>query len=180
MEGLLIAYPIVPYDASFEAKYETKILMKELVKQYPDLENFSLKVAPSGFKGLILVDLREALVEVGKYKIEAMKDFIRQLYETKRENGDLRYLLKLIILDYLVETDSKKIFQKVASYRDIIQNKWRLKVKSRGILPDKKAFIEEVAEAIDAPVDLENPVFIIHIEILGELTGIYLEIRENV
>ena len=177
MEGLLIAYPIFPYDASFEAEYETKILMKELIKQHPNLENFSLKATPSGFKGLILVDLRDTLARIEKNEIEEIKEFMRQLYESKRENGDFRHLLKLKILEYLVETNSKKIFQKVASYREIIRDKWRLKVKSRGVLPDKKAFIEEIAEAIDAPVDLENPIFIIHIEILGELTGIYLEIR---
>lgn len=171
----MISYPIFPYDASFEAAYETKILMRETVEKFPALKKFGLIVAPNEFKGLILVDLRETLKEIDAAETEHIASFIKKVYSLKREEGALKYLLKLVTLDYLVETDVDKIREKVASYRNIINDKWRLKVRSRGVLVDKRDFIEKVADEIDAPVDLENPTFIIHIEILGDFTGIYLE-----
>ena len=178
MEGLLASYSIIPYDASFEAEYEIRSLLSELAEEFPKIDELNIIVSPGGFNGLILIDLRDFVSGKDEKFKKMLRKRVFEKFEEMRRRGDIRYIKKLVILDYLVKTDVEEVMEVVRKYKDVIGDRWRITLKSRGVLEDKMSFIRKVAEPIDKQVDLKNPKYIIHIEVLGELTGVYLEIKE--
>ena len=175
MEGILVAYSIVPYDATFEARYELKILLNELEELFPNISSVEMHIAPSGLNGLILVDLRDYMRDKDdQFKGKFREEFLRK-FEEMKEGGEIRYIVKITFFDYLVETDVSKIAEKIKNYKNVIDDRWRLTIRTRKMVGDRKEFIQKLAEPIEQPVDLKNPVYVIFVEVLGDLTGVYLE-----
>ena len=175
MEGLLISYSIVPYDATFDAKYEVRRFLNRLSKKYPFLEKAKMIVAPNSLKGLIIVDLREYRDKIELIGESEFKKRIEEEFEIWQKNQDFLYVKKLKTLDFLVENEEEKLLEVMQYYAEIVDDRWRLTLKSRGRVEERRKLIEKLAEPIKQKVDLENPKYNIYIEILGSLVGFRLE-----
>lgn len=179
MEGLLISYPIVPKDVGFEARFEVLNIIEEVAKDFPIIRKVSVKLRPGGYKGLILLDLRPVLSELDDEERKHLEERIINEFENKMLNEALRYISKFTVLDAIVNTDINEIAKAVDKLKDKVRGKWRITLKTRKYPIDRKELIQKAAEPIDRPVDLENPEYIVLIEIFGELTGIAVLSTKN-
>ncbi|MCP8308526.1 MAG: THUMP domain-containing protein [archaeon] len=86
----------------------------------------------------------------------------------------IRYLLRLIPIDAVVDTDIEKIVDAVSSLALRIEknNTFRVTVEKRRTSLSSSDIIHSVANIIDRSVNLENPDWIILIEIIGRFTGV--------
>ena len=87
-----------------------------------------------------------------------------------------QFILKIIPIDYVCETNLKVIKQIVEQYHPAYLNKtnsFKIELKRRkSDTIERDAVIESVAKIIKNKVDLENPDIIIRIELLGNISGI--------
>ncbi|MFX1504075.1 MAG: THUMP domain-containing protein [Promethearchaeota archaeon] len=87
-----------------------------------------------------------------------------------------QYILKIIPIDFICETDTKIIKHIIQENHKNYINKYdsfKISLKRRHHEKIERIdFIETVAKAVDNKVDLENPDKIIRIEILGNITGV--------
>ncbi len=175
MEGLLITYNIVPYDATFDAKYEVRRFLNRLSKEFKFLGKAKMLVAPSGLKGIIVVDLREYRDNIEILGEEKFKSRLKEEFETWIQNQDFLYVNKIRFLDFLVENSIEELIKVMEHYAKIIDDDWRLTLKTRGLIQDRSELIKKLARPIEQPVNLKDPKYVIHVEFLGELVGFYLE-----
>ena len=87
------------------------------------------------------------------------------------------YILKIIPIDFVCQTDVKVINQIIALHYDQYINKGDtfriiLKRRAKNELIERNSFIKVIAKNIENQVDLENPDKIIRFDILGNYTGI--------
>jgi len=94
----------------------------------------------------------------------------------KHDPDFFQYILKIIPIDYVCETNVNVIKQIInKNYRNYIKKdeSFSIKLKRRkNEVIERKSFINIIAEAINNPVDLENPEKIVRIEVLGNSCGI--------
>jgi len=85
-----------------------------------------------------------------------------------------RYLLKVVPVEKVVRAELNEIRDAAKEIVKKIGKNESFKVNVRKRLSDisSRKLIEEVAELVDNPVDLENPDKIINVEVIGELAGI--------
>lgn len=86
----------------------------------------------------------------------------------------IRYLLRLIPIDDVVDTNIEKIVDAVSGLALKIEknNTFRITVEKRRTNLSSSDIINSVAKIIDRPVNLENPEWIVLIEIIGRFTGV--------
>ncbi|MFX0141897.1 MAG: THUMP domain-containing protein [Candidatus Hodarchaeota archaeon] len=87
-----------------------------------------------------------------------------------------QYILKIVPIDFICETDTKTIkFIIQENFKQFIneQDTFKIILKRRHHEKiNRTNFIEEVAKNIENKVNLENPDKIIRVEILGKISGI--------
>ena len=87
-----------------------------------------------------------------------------------------QYILKVVPIDFICETDSNTIKQIIQENKNEFINKedsFRITLKRRKHEKiERNNFIETLANLIDNKVDLENPDKTIRIEILGKISGV--------
>jgi len=86
-----------------------------------------------------------------------------------------QHTLKWVPVDLWTYSDMESMKEAVLKLRDRIHSgeKWRMTVeKRRYALHHKIDIIKELAELIDARVDLENPDKILRVDIIGEYAGL--------
>ena len=94
----------------------------------------------------------------------------------KHDPNFFQYILKIIHIDYVCETNVNTIKQIIErNYRNYIKKNETFRIelnrrKNESI--DRNSFINVIAEIVSNPVDLENPDKIIRIEVLGNSCGI--------
>ncbi len=106
-----------------------------------------------------------------------VKEVIKQLKEVLTEDPEFfKYILKIVPIDYICETDISVISQIVLNnYKKYIDegDSFRITLKRRKHdLIDRDEFISIVANNIKNKVNLENPDKIIRFDILGNYCGI--------
>jgi len=86
----------------------------------------------------------------------------------------MRYLLRLIPIDTVVDSDIENIVDAVSSLALRIEknNTFRITVEKRRTNLSSSDIIHSVAKIIDRPVNLENSDWIVLIEIVGRFTGV--------
>ncbi|MGQ9468401.1 MAG: THUMP domain-containing protein [Nitrososphaerales archaeon] len=86
----------------------------------------------------------------------------------------IRYILRLIPVDAVVETNIEKIVEIVSNLSKKIDKdkSFRITIEKRRTNLSSSDIIHSVAKIIDRPVNLENPDWIVLIEIIGKFTGI--------
>ncbi len=105
------------------------------------------------------------------------KKIISKINKIQEKNSDyFQFILKIIPIDFICETDIKTIEQLIQeNYTQNINENESFKITLKRRKHEKierNSFIERIASAIDHKVDLENPDKIIRIEVLGNITGI--------
>lgn len=172
MDGILVSYPLVPKDVGFFARFEVMNLIEEVAQRYPVLRKAEVIMNPEGHKGLILVDFRPIFYQLDSAEIENIRREIEETYSRWMKERKIRYINRFIVIDALVKTDIEDITKAVQKLRHKVQGKWRITLKTRKYPINREELIKRAASPIDKPVDLENPEYVVQIEIIENLTAI--------
>ena len=140
-----------------EAKNEIRKILDELGDQEPEILNV-------GMRGILMVN---TIIEPLKI-IDWVKNKIIE------EPWLIRYCLRLIPIQMMTETEINKITQNVIKLKDVIQknDSYRITIEKRNTSISSNEIITEVAKIFPNKVSLNQPDWIVLIEILGNETGI--------
>ena len=140
---------------------ETKKEIKKILNQLDDQEPEILNV---GMRGILMVN---TVIEPSKI-IDLVKNKIIE------EPWLIRYCLRIIPIQSITETEIDKIKQNVIKLKDTIQknDSYRITIEKRNTDISSNEIITEIAKIFPNKVSLNQPDWIILIEILGDKTGI--------
>ena len=140
-----------------ETKNEIKKILDELGDQEPEILNV-------GMRGILMVNTN---IEPSKI-IDWVKDKITE------EPWLIRYCLRIIPIQSITETDMNEITKNVIKLKDVIQqnDSYRITIEKRNTDMSSTEIITEIAKIFPNKVSLNQPDWIILIEILGDSTGI--------
>ena len=140
-----------------ETKNEIKKILDELGDQEPEILNV-------GMRGILMVN---TIIEPSKI-IDWVKNKIIE------EPWLIRYCLRIIPIQRITDTEIDKIKQTVIKLKDTIQknDSYRITIEKRNTSISSNEIITEIAKIFPNKVSLNQPDWIILIEILGNETGI--------
>ena len=140
-----------------ETKNEISKILDELGDQEPEILNV-------GMRGILMVN---TINEPSKI-IDYVKNKIIE------EPWLIRYCLRIIPIQMITETEIDKIKQNVIKLKDTIQknDSYRITIEKRNTSISSNEIITEIAKIFPNKVSLNQPDWIILIEILGNETGI--------
>ena len=140
-----------------ETKNEIRKILDELGDQEPEILNV-------GMRGILMVN---TIIEPSKI-IDWVKNKIIE------EPWLIRYCLRIIPIQRITDTEIDKIKQNVIKLKNTIQknDSYRITIEKRNTSISSNEIITEVAEIFPNKVSLNQPDWIILIEIIGNETGI--------
>jgi tRNA acetyltransferase TAN1 len=140
---------------------ETKNEIRKILDEFGDQEPEILNV---GMRGILMVN---TIIEPSKI-IDWVKNKIIE------EPWLIRYCLRIIPIQRITDTEIDKIKQNVIKLKDTIQknDSYRITIEKRNTSISSNEIITEVAEIFPNKVSLNQPDWIILIEIIGNETGI--------
>ena len=140
-----------------ETKNEINKILDELGDQEPEILNV-------GMRGILMVN---TVIEPSK-----IIDYVKN--KMIEEPWLIRYCLRIIPIQMITETEIDKIKQNVIKLKDTIQknDSYRITIEKRNTSISSNEIITEVAEIFPNKVSLNQPDWIILIEIIGNETGI--------
>jgi len=140
-----------------ETKNEIKKIFDELGDQEPEILNV-------GMRGILMVN---TIIEPSKI-IDYVKNMMIE------EPRLIRYCLRINPIQMITETEIDKIKQNVNKLKDTIQknDSYRITIEKRNTDISSTEIITEIANIFPNKVSLNQPDWIILIEILGNETGI--------
>ena len=140
-----------------ETKNEIKKILGELGDQEPEILNV-------GMRGILMVN---TIIEPSKI-IDWVKNKIIE------EPWLIRYCLRIIPIQRITDTEIDKIKQNVIKLKDTIQknDSYRITIEKRNTDISSTEIITEIAKIFPNKVSLNQPDWIVLIEILGNDTGI--------
>ena len=140
-----------------ETKNEISKILDELGDQEPEILNV-------GMRGILMVN---TIIEPLKI-IDCVKNKIIE------EPWLIRYCLRIIPIQRITETEIGKITQNVIKLKDTIQknDSYRITIEKRNTSISSSEIITEVAKIFPNKVSLNQPDWIVLIEIIGNETGI--------
>ena len=140
-----------------ETKNEIGKILGEIGDQEPEILNI-------GMRGILLVKTN---VEPSKI-IEWVKDKVVE------EPWLIRYCLRMIPIQSITETEMNKITENVTKLKDVIKenDSYRITVEKRNTSMSTAEIITEIANIFPNKVSLNQPDWVVLIEILGDKTGI--------
>jgi len=140
-----------------ETKNEIRKIFDGLGEQEPEILNV-------GMRGILMVN---TVIEPSKI-IDWVKNKISE------EPWLIRYCLRIIPIQSITETEIDKIKQNVIKLKDKIQknDSYRITIEKRNTSISSSEIIAEVAKIFPNKVSLNQPDWIILIEILGNETGL--------
>ena len=140
-----------------ETKNEIRKIFDGLGEQEPEILNV-------GMRGILMVN---TIIEPSKI-IDWVKNKIIE------EPWLIRYCLRIIPIQRITDTEIDKIKQNVIKLKDTIQknDSYRITIEKRNTSISSNEIITEVAEIFPNKVSLNQPDWIILIEIIGNETGI--------
>jgi len=140
-----------------ETKNEIKKILDELGDQEPEILNV-------GMRGILMVD---TIIEPSK-----IIDYVKN--KMIEEPWLIRYCLRIIPIQMITETEIDKIKQNVIKLKDTIQknDSYRITIEKRNTDISSTEIITEIAKIFPNKVSLNQPDWIVLIEILGYDTGI--------
>jgi tRNA acetyltransferase TAN1 len=127
------------------------------------------------FSGLVL----------GKTKYDS-KDFIQRVKQFREQNPQwpFLYLLKMEPLDRIVELELDvilEIFHELIKEVPITPDQsFKVELKKRSSSISQHDFIKYIAELLPNPVNLENPDYILKVELLGRYAGLAILTADQV
>ena len=140
---------------------ETKNEIGKILDEIGDQESEVLNV---GMRGILMVNTS---IEPSKI-IDWVKDKVVE------EPWLIRYCLRMIPIQSVTETDMSKITNDVIKLKDVIQqnDSYRITIEKRNTDMSSTEIITEIAKIFPNEVSLNQPDWVILIEILGDKTGI--------
>ena len=146
---------------------ETKNEIGKILDDIGDQESEVLNV---GMRGILMVNTS---IEPSKI-IDWVKDKVVE------EPWLIRYCLRMIPIQSVTETDMSKITNDVIKLKDVIQqnDSYRITIEKRNTDMSSTEIITEIAKIFPNKVSLNQPDWIVLIEILGNKTGISI-LKEN-
>jgi len=140
-----------------ETKNEIRKILDELGDQEPEILNV-------GMRGILMVN---TIIEPSK-----IIDYVKN--KMIEEPWLIRYCLRIIPIQIITETEIDKIKQNVIKLKDTIQknDSYRITIEKRNTSISSNEIITEIAKIFPNKVSLNQPDWIILIEILGNETGI--------
>jgi tRNA acetyltransferase TAN1 len=140
-----------------ETKNEIREILGELGDQEPEILNV-------GMRGILTVN---TITEPPK-----IIDWVKN--KMIEEPWLIRYCLRIIPIQRVTDTEMDKIKQNVITLKDTIQknDSYRITIEKRNASLSSNEIITEVAKIFPNKVSLNQPDWIILIEILGNKTGI--------
>ena len=140
-----------------ETKNEINKILDELGDQEPEILNV-------GMRGILMVN---TIIEPSK-----IIDYVKN--KMIEEPWLIRYCLRIIPIQMITETEIDKIKQNVIKLKDTIQknDSYRITIEKRNTDISSTEIITEIAKIFPNKVSLNQPDWIILIEILGNETGI--------
>jgi tRNA acetyltransferase TAN1 len=113
-------------------------------------------------------------IVLGYTKFDPFK-IVKALRElVKNEPWQIRYVLRLLPIEVVVYTESQNIKNAAKKLALKIQsgNTFRVTVERRHTLINSSDIISTIAKEIDNKVDLENPDWVVLVQVVGRQTGI--------
>ncbi|NWG09427.1 MAG: RNA methyltransferase [Nitrososphaerales archaeon] len=140
-----------------KASSELFALLTQMSDEAPD-------VMRTGILGLLVV-------KTNLQPIKVIEDLRKIVVEDPLR---IRYLLRLIPVDTVVDTDIGKIVDAVSSLASRIEENdtFRITIEKRRTSLSSLEVIHAVANVINRSVNLESPDWIVLIEIIGKYTGV--------
>jgi len=140
-----------------ETKNEISKILGELGDQEPEILNV-------GMRGILMVN---TMIEPSK-----IIDYVKN--KMIEEPWLIRYCLRIIPIQMITETEIDKIKQNVIKLKDTIQknDSYRITIEKRNTDISSTEIITEIANIFPNKVSLNQPDWIVLIEILGNDTGI--------
>jgi len=140
-----------------ETKNEISKILGELGDQEPEILNV-------GMRGILMVN---TVIEPSK-----IIDYVKN--KMIEEPWLIRYCLRIIPIQMITETEIDKIKQNVIKLKDTIQknDSYRITIEKRNTDISSTEIITEIANIFPNKVSLDQPDWIVLIEILGNDTGI--------
>ena len=136
----------------------------ELIDILDELGDSDVKISVSSMSGIITVETKLDPIEV----VRKMKEMVLD------EPWSIRYCLRVIPIQKVVETSIEEIEKIISSMSDQIEEKesYRILIEKRNSDISSKEIITKIANKIKNKVSLDFPDKIILIEVLGIVTGI--------
>ena len=137
---------------------------EEIMDILDELGDPDVKISISNMSGIITVQTKLDPIEV----VRKMKEILLD------EPWSIRYCLRVIPIQKIVETNLEKIEECISSISDKIEDNesYRILIEKRNSDISSKEIITKIANGIKNKVSLDFPDKIILIEILGIVTGI--------
>ncbi len=137
---------------------------EEITDILDELGDSDVKISISSMSGIITVQTKLDPIEVVRKMKETLLD----------EPWSIRYCLRVIPVQKVVETNIEEIEKTIPSMSDQIEEKesYRILIEKRNSDISSKEIITKIANGIKNKVSLDFPDKIILIEILGIVTGI--------
>ncbi|MDW8045200.1 MAG: THUMP domain-containing protein [Nitrososphaerota archaeon] len=136
----------------------------ELFSLLVELGDKSPKIELTGISGLLAVET--------SIPADRVIEEVRRIIES--EPWRIRYLLRLIPIEYVVDTDLSAIKRAVEQMVDRIKDNesFRITVEKRHTNLSSKDIIDAVASVVHRSVNLENPDWIVLVEVVDGKTGL--------
>ena len=140
-----------------ETKNEIEKILGEIGDQEPEILNV-------GMRGILMVNTN---IESSKI-ITWVKDKVVE------EPWFIRYCLRMIPIQTITETEMSKITENVTELKNVIKqnDSYRITIEKRNTDMSSTEIITEIAKIFPNEVSLNQPDWVILIEILGDKTGI--------
>ena len=137
---------------------------EEIIDILDELGDSDVKISVSSMSGIITVQTKLDPIEVVRKMKETLLD----------EPWSIRYCLRVIPVQKVVETNIEEIEKILSSMSDQIEEKesYRILIEKRNSDISSKEIITKIANGIKNKVSLDFPDKVILIEILGIITGI--------
>ena len=146
-----------------ETKNEIGKILGEIGDQEPEILNI-------GMRGILMINTN---IESSKI-IDWVKDKVVE------EPWLIRYCLRMIPIQSITETEMSKIIENVTKLKNVIKqnDSYRITIEKRNTDMSSAEIITEIAKIFPNKVSLNQPDWIILIEILGNKTGVSI-LKEN-
>ena len=137
---------------------------EELIDILDKLGDSDVKISVSSMSGIITVETKLDPIEV----VRKIKEMVLD------EPWSIRYCLRVIPIQKVVETNIYEIEKTISSMSDQIEEKesYRILIEKRNSDISSKEIITKIANGIKNKVSLDFPDKVILIEVLGIVTGI--------
>ena len=150
---------LVTYARNLETETKNEIgkILGEIGDQEPEILNV-------GMRGILMVNTN---IESSKI-ITWVKDKVVE------EPWFIRYCLRMIPIQTITETEMSKITENVTELKNVIKqnDSYRITIEKRNTDMSSTEIITEIAKIFPNEVSLNQPDWVILIEILGDKTGI--------